>query len=255
MRMKDSYQDNGFQWPPEAWAGVRGLGNLDYNGFILLVRSSVEVVAGAIAKEDVRWEPDVLGKEIVRRKDALFVYRFCGHPWSIVVGAPFGDTPLGRKGHEWEKSLSRRLGVPIIAYGRSDTCCSIGYTLIEEGEVVEDFFAEDDDNRPDPRTSFFKSTRRDVRLDRIGDIYDFVEDFFVEYDAFDPAFSFDYFFNHAPSPYSLNRVPPSEVRATVVNPGIVTVYPQGPRTNVPVIERVDHLALSGDDRRGCLTGP
>lgn len=250
MRMPAPYSDDGFQWPSEAWANVRGLRNLDYNGYILLVRSSVEAVARAIAKEHIRWEPDVLGKEIVRRKDALFVYRLRGHSWSIVVRTPFGDSPLGRKGHEWEKSLSGRLGVPIIAYGRSDTCCSISYTLIEGDEVVEDFFVEEDDGRPDPRRSYFKSTRRTIQLDQIGNVYDFVEDFFVEHDAFDPAFSFDYFFNHVPSPYSLNRVPPREVRATVVNPGLVSVYIgniEDRRTNVPMIERVDHVSLREDD--------
>jgi hypothetical protein len=57
---------------------------------------------------------------------------------------------LGSKGHEWEKSLSRRIEAPVIVYGISDTCGSIGYTLIVDGEVVEDFFAEDRGSRPAP---------------------------------------------------------------------------------------------------------
>ena len=131
--------------------------------------------------------------------------------------------------------MTRRLRRPLIEYGTIDTCGSIGYTLIEDGEVVEDFFAEDDESRPVPEKSWFTSTRRDVRLDRIENIYDFVSQFFIEQDAFDPGIEFDYFFDYDP--------PEKGEHGTVINPGFVTASPKGEVRNTPGIERVDYLAL------------
>jgi hypothetical protein len=201
----------------------------------------VEQVAKVIADDAKSWVPDILGRTVIRQPDDLFVFRLCGHPWSIVLSHPYANIPYGRIGHEWEMLLSVRLKAEVIEYGVSDTCGSIGYTLIEGGEVVEDFYAEDDGSRPDPERSRFSSTRRGISLSQIGNIYNFVDDFFVDLDAYDPGIEFDYFFGH--------DLPKVGMQATITNLGFVTVYPEGEVRNIPAIERVDYLTLRPKDRR------
>jgi hypothetical protein len=217
------------------WERARGLFFFDYNGMILLVRAPVEVVAAAMAEGADLWRRDVLGREVVLQRDSVFVFRLKGHEWATVVTRHFARVPWGSKGHEWEKSLSRRVGAPIIVYGISDTCGSIGYTLIEGGEVVEDFFAEDQGSGPASETSWFTSVRRQVRLAEIENTYDFVGRFFVAQDACDPGIVFDYFFDHHP--------PENGKPGTVENPGLrMGVLGKGRRV-IPEIERLDYLNL------------
>ena len=152
--------------------------------------------------------------------------------------------PYGAIGYAWEEWLSRRLRQPIIVYGVSDTCGSIGYTLVEGGEVVEDFFAEDQGSRPAAERSWIKSARRTVELSQIGNIYDFVGEFLLAQDAFDPAIDFKYFLDRAERGVGESVV--------VENPGFSFVaapdWEEYRRT--PQIERVDYLVLRRDpDRR------
>ncbi len=226
---------------PADWEKARGVWMIDYNNFLLLARSPVEEVAGAIAEDADLWERDTLGRRVVVQRDALFVFRLRGHRWSAVVSQPYGRIPFGSKGHAWEKRLSRRLRQPVIVYGVSDTCGSIGYTLVEDGEVTEDFFAEDQGSRPAPRRSWFTSARRDIGLDRIGNIYDFASEFFVEQGAFEPGIEFGYFFGDAE--------PEQGASGVVENPGFAAFYPRksGKDRGTPEIERVDYLVLRPKD--------
>ncbi|MFO0960185.1 MAG: Imm31 family immunity protein [Isosphaeraceae bacterium] len=186
---------------------------LQYNQFIVLARAPVEKVAEILAEDAELWERDVLSREVVMEPDSAFVFRLRGHPWSIILAWTYARTPFGRKDEAWEKALSNRLGQPVITYGISDSCGSIGYSLFVDGEVIEDFDAQDCGNRPDPERSYFRSGRREVDLMQIEDIYEFVRRFFVEEDAFDPGIEFEYFFGL--------RLPKAGERAMVQNPGFV----------------------------------
>lgn len=222
---------------PADWEKARGVWMIDYNNFLLLARSPVAEVAGAIAEDADLWTPDTLGRRVVVRRDALFVFRLRGHRWSAVAPRLDGRIPFGNKGHAWEKELSRRLRQPVIVYGVSDTCRSIGYTLVEDGEVTEDFFAEDEGSRPARGRSWFTSARRAIGLDQISNIYDFVSEFFVEQDAFEPGFQFGYFFGDEELEQGASGV--------VENPGFGAFYPResGKDCGTPEIERMDYLVL------------
>ncbi len=222
------------------WKHTRGLCLMGYNCCIPLARAPVEDVAGMLAERAESWQRDVLGSEVIVQSNAVLVFRLEGQEWSIAVERDYTTrVPWGNKGYEWEKALSSRIRAPVICYGVSDTCGSIGYTFIEEGEVVEDFFAEDDDSRPAPAKSWFTSTRRQVRLADIHNVYDFVDRFFVEQDACDPGIIFDYFFD-----YKTPRIGESR---RIVNGGFYdTEVVNGVSTtshDVPEIERVDYLVL------------
>jgi hypothetical protein len=222
---------------PTDWEKARGIWMMDYNNLLLLARSPVEEVAGAIAEDAEVWERDVLGRQVVVGRDALFVFRLQGHRWSTVVPRLDGRAPFGHKGYAWEQWLSRRLRQPVITYDVSDTCGSVGYTLVEGGEVAEDFFAEDQGSGPAPERSWFTSTRRDVGLGQIGNIYDFASDFFVEQDALEPGIAFGYFVGDAE--------PDEGASCVVENPGFGAFAPRrSGRTGVTLqIERVDYLVL------------
>jgi hypothetical protein len=229
---------------PTAWEKARGIWMIDYICYLLLARAPVEELAGAIAEDAEVWEQDVLGRQILVRRDALFVFRLRGHRWSIAASRSFGWVPYGAIGYAWEKRLSRRLRQPIIVYGVSDTSGWIGYTLVEGGEVVEDFFAEDQGSRPAPERSWIQSARRNVELSQVGDIYDFVGEFFLEQDAFDPAIDFEYFLGRAERGIGESVV--------VENPGFsfVTAPDWEAYRSTPQIERVDYLVLrQNPDRR------
>ena len=219
------------------WELARGLFMLDYNCLILLTRAPVESVAGVIAEEGVAWHRDVLGSDVTVHLDSAFVFRLRGHEWSIVVDRPSARVPYGSEGYEWEKSLSCRLHAPVIVYGTSDTCCTIGYTLVEDGQIVEDFFAAGGEgDRPASEGSRFTSMRRQVILHQIENKYDFVEQFFVEQDACDPGIDFGYFFDHHP--------PEVGKSGRVKNSGLWTPHANGAVRVSPAIERVDYLIVS-----------
>lgn len=220
---------------PAEWERARGLRLLDQICLVLLVRSSVEEVAGAMAEDAAAWERDVLGREVVVRPESFLVFRLRGHAWSVVLQSPWTGSGYGKIGYEWERVLSRRIRAPMIEYGTSDTCGTIGYTLFEDGEIVEDFFAEDHGSRPAPEGSRFSSTRRSVKLDRIENIFEFVEQFFLDQDAFEPGIEFAYFFG--------NDLPRLGEPAVIENPGFVEIHLSGGRRvqSTPGIERVDYL--------------
>jgi hypothetical protein len=180
------------------------------------------------------WEQDVLGREIVIHPGSLLIFRLRGHDWSVVVRRLSARARFGRAGHGEEKALSRRLHTALIIFARSDTFGSIGYTLIEDGELVEDFYGEDDGNGGlDLETCRVVSIRRDLRATEIGNPYSFVESFLGEEGAFDPGIEFGYFFGHRTEWGSESR--------KVENPGFTVVYRNGVVRDRPEIERIDHV--------------
>ncbi len=223
---------------PEDWRTARGLYTIDYNNLILLARTRVEDLAGALARDASLWQQDVLHRPVVLQPNAILVFRLAGHAWSIVLDNPHARTPYGLIGYAWEKALSRRLGQPLIEYAVSDTCGSIGYILFSDGEILEDLFYESGpDNGPDPVKSHFQSTRRDLTLKQINNPWDFTWQFFYEHDAFDPGFEFAHFFDHHP--------PQPGATAVVRNPWFLNVELPDlrHRRHSPELERVDYLVL------------
>jgi len=211
------------------WESRRGVFTTDYNNSVILIRASIDAVAGALADRTERWERDVLGREIVLGGESAFVFRLRGHVWTEVVVEPLKPSLLADPG---EQGLSRRLPAPVIGFSVSDTTGAIGYDLYENGELLEKFFAMEGDDSAD---NMLWSRRRDLKLSDVTNIWDFARTFLIEQDAFDPGIDFDYFVGR--------RSYRARDRVTVVNPGFTLVLGSERLTSVPPIERVDYVAL------------
>ncbi len=216
--------------PGGPWESRRGLETTDYNNIAVLICTSIDEAARALAGRTERWERDVLGKEIgLSPQGGAFVFRLRGHNWTIVVLEPLPLVWLSEIG---EQEISRQLKTKVIAYWVSDTSGGIGYQLYENGELMEKLSAIEGDDEH----SSFSSRLRDLKKDDIKNGWSFTRQFFIEQDAFEPGIDFRYFLG------SRDYRPGDRVR--IENPGFVLVMPGSRRLlSTPPIERVDYLAL------------
>jgi hypothetical protein len=216
------------------WESMRGSRTTDYNNSLTLIHGPIDHVVDALAGRTDRWERDVLGREIVLgEQGGAFVFRLRGHTWTEVVLEPL--KPIWSIG---EQALSRLLKTRVMRYSVSDTSGYIGYSLYENGELLEKLSAlEGGSDVPEANT--FSSSLRDLKRDDISNIWAFTRQFLVDHDAFDPGIDFTYFLGawRADRPLS-----PGD-RQRVVNPGFTFIKSDGPVVSVPPIERIDYLAL------------
>jgi hypothetical protein len=215
----------------KSWESSRGSRTTDYNNALTLIRAPVDDVIRALADHTERWERDVLGRDIVLgQQGGAFVFRLRGHSWTEVV--------LEMCKPVWslhEEALSRQLSTHVIDYSVSDTSGCIGYSLYENGELLEDLsFIE---SGCDEDTNTFSSRLRDLKLDDIANVWSFTDEFLVDQDAFEPGIDFAYFLG-----CWCGTVPDGD-RHRIVNPGFTFMMPNGPVVSVPPIERIDYLAL------------
>lgn len=173
--------------PETSIESCRGIESLDVNDAMLLVRAPVEQVAQAFSSlrhVDV-WRRDAYERPVPGMALSFVVYQLRGHSWSVIwtlTEAPFMhgfDLPDA-------EALSRLLQTRAVLYTVSDTCCSIGYDLYEQGELVEKLFYEPG-SEEDLAPSEFYSRLRPVQAHDIEDSYNFVEAFMLEQDIYVPA--------------------------------------------------------------------
>lgn len=218
------------------WESMRGSWTTDYNNSLTLIRAPIDHVVDALADRTERWERDVLGQEIaLDHQGGAFVFRLRGHTWTEAVLEPL--KPIWSIG---EQALSRLLKTQVIGYSVSDTSGYIGYSLYENGELLEKLSAlEGGSDLPEANT--FSSSVRDLKRDDISNVWAFTRQFLVGQDAFDPGIDFGYFLGawRAVLPHSPGN------RFRIVNPGFTFVTASDSVVNIPPIERIDYLALVG----------
>lgn len=157
-------------------------------------------------------------------------------PWSHLDGGrAWRLKPIWSLG---EQALSRRLKTRVIDYSVSDTSGYVGYSLYENGELLEKLSALEGGSDELEGSNSFSSSLRDLKLDDITNIWEFTKRFLVDQDAFDPAIDFAYFLGawRADRPHSGNRF-------CIVNPGFTLVTASERVVSIPPIERIDYLAL------------
>jgi len=218
------------------WESMRGSWTTDYNNSLTLIRAPIDHVIDALANRTERWETDVLGRDIVLgEQGGAFVFRLHGHGWTeAVLERPKPLKPIWSIG---EQALSRLLKTRVILYSVSDTSGYIGYSLYENGELLEKLSALEGGSEV-PEANTFSSSLRDLKRDDISNIWAFTRQFLVDEDAFDPGIDFAYFLGRW-----RGDVPAGD-RHRIVNPGFTFMMPDGPVVSVPPIERIDYLALA-----------
>jgi hypothetical protein len=214
------------------WESMRGSWTIDYNNSLTLIRAPIDDVVRALTDWTKRWEKDALGRDIVLgEQGGAFVFRLRGHTWTEAVFDRFvWSVP--------EQALSQRLNTRVISYSVSDTSLYIGYSLYENGELLEQLSALEGGSDELPGSNTFSSRLRDLRREDITNAYRFTREFLVDQDAFDPGIDFAYFLGRW-----RQDVPVGE-RHRIVNPGFTFRMPDGSSlVSIPPIERIDYLAL------------
>ncbi|MEA5505828.1 hypothetical protein VB735_22480 [Halotia wernerae UHCC 0503] len=257
-----SVKDNGMdeQFRNEAtkqfmrpWSERRGIESIDRNAEVVLVKVPLDQLSNTLAEKAIESRHNVIGTEIEVSGTFVFAYQLVGHPWSIVVS----DT-LHLQSTELAQ-LSKQLEKPVIRLIVSDTSGIIGYNLFEGGRLVEYFQGEEgeladdsnehgikpqryllfpypDDEPETQQTAYFWSLRRQLTAKEIGNIWNFTDQFLLEYDAFDPAIDSSYLLGE----YSLKRGD----RYRVQNQGFTLVLGSGQKiTSIPDLVRVDYFRL------------
>jgi len=229
------------------WESMRGSWTTDYNNSLTLIRAPIDDVVDALADRTERWERDVLGRDIVLgEQGGAFVFRLRGHSWTEAVLEPpylrrvrFEriDRALKPIWSLGEQALSRLLKTRVIPYSVSDTSGYIGYSLYENGELLEKLSAlEGGSDLPEANT--FSSILRGLKRDDISNIWAFTRQFLIDEDAFDPGIDFAYFLGRWRGDVLAGD------RHRIVNPGFTFMMPDGPVVSVPPIERIDYLVLA-----------
>lgn len=208
------------------WAERRGIESVDRNAEVFLVRAPLDDLFDALSEQAIESRKDVLGTEIEVLGDFILSYQIVGQTWSLIVkGYVLEGNYYSVLQTDELAQLSRRLQHPVIYLRMSDTVGEIGYDLFEDGELIE-YLHEGELSFESPTPSevqsqqssttldldmesggidfedlgsyqslCFWSRRRQLTIEEIDNIWDFVYQLIEDYDAYDPALSCEYFFN------------------------------------------------------------
>lgn len=183
---------------------VRGVGSYDTNLRIMLVKSSVELVAQAfISMKGMNvWESNVHGREIEIGRDSTFVLQLKGHAYSLMYVPYFSAeaidptrlsiqeiekimyTPLKPQFNLLEADapvISELLDTCVIFYSASDTLGFTEYHIYKNGELEERFCFQEGSSVE------FQSKSKQIETRSIKNAYKFVDEAIREQDAYIPS--------------------------------------------------------------------
>ncbi|MBX2863826.1 MAG: hypothetical protein KTR27_09740 [Leptolyngbyaceae cyanobacterium MAG.088] len=215
------------------WGERRGLESLPSNDDSILVKASIDELADVLESIALESRKDILGSSIDVTGCFFLTYQLVGQHWSTILIDQICDLKqLKLRNQPIAAVLSAILGKPVIqllvrdnfADEASNTVGAIGYRLFNHGEIVEYFQGSDDDNYyveikyglnierhvwdPYPQvleyprkpriihTAYFGSCNRQIttgEIEEIGPIWEFVDRFLKEQDAYDLAIDTSYF--------------------------------------------------------------
>ncbi|NET34992.1 MAG: hypothetical protein F6K19_23690 [Cyanothece sp. SIO1E1] len=207
---------------------------------ITLIHAPIELISAALAPLAVEYKVDVIGKQITVSQVFAFVFQLVGHDWTgILLNYGVGNEPIFPE----LIRLSAQQSIPIILYKISNTSEEIGYQLIRDGDIVESFFAEEE------KIIEFNSDTKNITIEEIGDVYDFVYTFFIEQNAFDPGLKAGYFLPRKDGLESKECSSYKSGKQVHVRNNGVNLYirPHHKVVSIPEFKRVDYLALSWDE--------
>jgi hypothetical protein len=134
----------------------RGVNSFEYNGRSIFVKADVDKVSAALAKHrgTSQRKTNIADRPVTLAKQCFFVFRFAGHTWTQIIGRDSLDDVNPFMGAKFDleklkasaatllnegdaKAISSELGTTALYYFVGDTAYGIGYTLYDDGELVE----------------------------------------------------------------------------------------------------------------------
>lgn len=188
--------------PEEDLSELRGVASFDVNESAVLVRASIDEVTEAFrqVRKASKVDKDVYDRTVISTDRCFIVYQFRGHPWTTIQTV-HADSLDDEVQAEDALNLSQQLKTQTIFYLNSDTAMSVFYALFDKGRQIEllDYGDDEEQEYADWREDVegdveiedhgmdvprFVSAIRDVKPAEITDVYEFVNTFFVERDAY-----------------------------------------------------------------------
>jgi ankyrin repeat protein len=162
-------------------AEMRGVGSMETNEQIVLVRAPLDRVSKALASHrGATRHTDVYGKSIQFGEPSYLVYRLKGQKWSIIDG--FVDERVTLQASD-AQALSRQLKTIAIFYRNTDTADYSGYELFDRGRSREKLDCRIRIRfRPDPK-------RKRRGPSDWHEVEEFLNDFFRTHDTCAPSWS------------------------------------------------------------------
>lgn len=205
--LKDAGARNYHETPVSQW---RGVDTIELNDHCVIVKASVEEVSQALyqIRNANIWQKDVFEKEIEMTDLCSIVSKLSGHNWTairdenVTVSYNFQNLDVELIKQQWKnhigekdaKAISEILQTQAIDFGCSDTSGSVGYTLFNCGELIEEFnYCCDSDfskqnEKPAEKNEcvivtndfYFRSKLRHISIDEIPQHEPDDEDYFDE---------------------------------------------------------------------------
>ena len=225
----------------------------------ILVKTSVDELAKVLSPLALEVRRNVVDTQISSSGCFILSYQIVGQAWSgILVDMIYYNHQHDICAFPSVAELSTITSCPVVDFSVSDTVGCIGYTLFENGEIIEYFAGSEDDsdllaesNIPVETYQFcpypeyeegdgpliqkaaFWSRDRTLTAKDIGNIWKFPDQFLRDRDAYEPAIDIRYFLGT----YSLKRDQQYEVK----NPGTTLVTGYQEVTAVPKFISVDYF--------------
>ena len=208
--MSDYYDDDENSEVSVPLSEMRGVCSFNYNGRTVFVLADVESVASALTEERgaSRWEKNVMNREVELARQCFFIFRFRGHIWTNIIGRDtlVLELLMNQSSQKLERDeleerlkenlrielneedarlLSFRLQTKTIFYEISDTACALGYSIYENGNLLERLNTDEG-----YEITEWNSTIHDITKDEIENVEAWVEQLFRDQDALEPSIHF-----------------------------------------------------------------
>lgn len=161
----------------------RGVCFFGYNGTTIFVKADVEDVARSMREHrgTYQWHKNIINREVELSHQCFFIFRLNGHSWTTII-------PRNSFGNEDARIISLSLQTRSIYYGISDTALALGYSIYENGDLLEELETGECYENIEWRSSIHHTNTERIGID-IG-IGEWVDRLFRENDVFEPSMTF-----------------------------------------------------------------
>jgi hypothetical protein len=164
-------------------AELRGVCSFNYNGTTIFVKADVEDAARSLRehRSTYQWHKNIVNREVELSHQCFFVFRFNGHSWTTII-------PRNSSGNEDARIISLSLKTRSICYAISDTACAVGYSIYENGELLENLETGECYESIEWRSSIYDTNTERIGVD-IG-LEEWIDRLFRENDVLEPSMTF-----------------------------------------------------------------